>query len=88
MLFTTLLRYSSDQDYFSAYPLDAGEIPDARLLHTAALGRLVGRLPGRIRVVDFDQASYRAYLADQGLPDAQTSRAAWAGVAAARTALS
>lgn len=76
-----LLRYASTADLAAAHP-DMADLPVD--LHAAAIDRARIMLEGegaRVRIVLFDRAAYRDWIAGNGLPDNSASRAAWAASA-------
>lgn len=78
---TVLLRYATAADLWAAHPDMAGVPVD---LHAAAIDRARQQLEGEgatVRIVLFDRAAYRDWIAGNGLPDDTASRAAWAASA-------
>lgn len=76
-----LLRYASDADLAAAHPDMAGLPAD---FHAAAIDRARQQLEGEgatVRIVLFDRAAYREWIAGNGLADNPASRAAWAASA-------
>lgn len=79
---TALLRYASTADLVAAHPDMAGVPVD---MHAAAIDRARQQLEGEgatVRIVLFDRAAYRDWIAGNGLPDNTASRDAWAASAA------
>lgn len=73
-----LLRYATAADLVAAHPDMTGLPVD---LHAAAIDRARVLLEGegaRVRIVVFDPAAYRKWIAGNGLADNAASRAAWA----------
>lgn len=73
-----LVRYANTADLLATHP----DLPVD--MHSAAIDRARIMLEGEgatVRIVLFDAAAYRDWLAGKGMPDNQASRAAWAATA-------
>ncbi len=76
----TLLRYQSDADLHHYRP-DMRPLPataHAALLYRVATAMQEQGIPWRI--VYLDTAAYEAWRADQGMPDGEATRSAWAAL--------
>lgn len=73
-----LIRYTNEDDFFE-YASDA-ETFKTVLIHQAYLARAVDTLNrhfSNIRLVEFDQTSYRKWLIEKNLPHSRTAITSW-----------